>query len=136
MRDDRIETWGDLIDAFYEIPHTRFGRYRSDFVYRGLADQSWDLKTSLIRLGGSYQQVERPLLRSFRKYAQPGWLPTGNREGHSFPQRARPTTTQQAGSGRRLTPSVSRTRIDNLSERAPTSPMIAHPAADNLKPLQ
>jgi len=123
MRDDRIETWGDLIDAFYEIPHTRFGRYRSDFVYRGLADQSWDLKTSLIRLGGSYQQVERPLLRSFRKYA-------------SFPQRARPTTTQQAGSGRRLTPSVSRTRIDNLSERAPKSPMIAHPAADNLKPLQ
>jgi hypothetical protein len=78
MEDVRVQTWRELIDALYDIPQTRFGRYRSDFVYRGLADQSWPLRTSLIRLGGAYPAVERPLLRNFRKYAQPGWLPAGN----------------------------------------------------------
>jgi len=76
--DIRVTSWRELIDALYDIPKTDFGRHRSNYVYRGLADQSWGLKTSLIRLGGSYREVERPLLRSFRKYAQPGWLPPGN----------------------------------------------------------
>jgi hypothetical protein len=78
MEDVRVKNRRELIDALYDIPQTKFGRHRSNFVYRGLADQSWDLKTSLMRLGGSYPQVERPLLRSFRKYAQPGWLPAGS----------------------------------------------------------
>jgi hypothetical protein len=65
----------ELVRILYDIPKTRHGRYRSNFVYRGLADQSWGLETSLIRLGGEYERVEGPLLRSFRKYAEPGSLP-------------------------------------------------------------
>jgi hypothetical protein len=65
----------ELMEALYDIPTTKFQRYRSDFVYRGLADQSWGLETSLMRLGGDYAIVEGPLLRSFRKYAEPGSLP-------------------------------------------------------------
>jgi len=70
-----VESWTELLQALYDIPKTRHQRYRSDFVYRGVADHSWGLETSLKRLGGDYVNVERPLLRSFRKYAEPGSIP-------------------------------------------------------------
>jgi hypothetical protein len=38
-------------------------------VYRGLSNSQYDLKTSLIRLGGEYSTLEKHLLRNFRKYA-------------------------------------------------------------------
>lgn len=76
MDDIRVNSWNKLIETLYDIPKSFHGRYRSDFVYRGLADQSWELETSLIRLGGGYEKIERPMLRSFRKYAEPGTLPT------------------------------------------------------------
>jgi hypothetical protein len=75
MRDIRVESWSQLLDALYDIPPTELGRHRSTFVYRGVADQSWGLETSLRRLGKDYMNVERPLLRSFRKYAEPGSIP-------------------------------------------------------------
>jgi hypothetical protein len=75
MNDIRVEDWAALLKALYDIPKTSHQRHRSDFVYRGVADQSWGLETSLKRLGGEYIDVERPLLRSFRKYAEPGSIP-------------------------------------------------------------
>ena len=77
MNDITAKSWKQLVKALYDIPKTDHGRHRSNFVYRGLADESWDLKTSLIRLGGDYENLERPLLRSFKKYAEPGSLPPG-----------------------------------------------------------
>jgi hypothetical protein len=74
--DVTVKTWAELMDALYDIPRTEHNRFRSDFVYRGLASHSWDLKTSLIRLGGEYEKVERPLLRNFSKYANPGAIPS------------------------------------------------------------
>ncbi len=44
-------------------------RYRSPFIYRGLNHWQQDLATSLQRLGGPYDRLERHLLRNFRKYA-------------------------------------------------------------------
>ena len=76
MDDIIVNDYNDLIAVLYNIPKTRYGRHRSNLVYRGMADKSWDIKTSLIRLGGNYAKVERPLLRALRKYAQPGWLPS------------------------------------------------------------
>jgi hypothetical protein len=76
MPDIRIANWSELTDALYQIPTTPYGRHRSDFVYRGLADQRWGLETSLKRLGGNYVNVERPILRAFRKYAEPGSIPS------------------------------------------------------------
>jgi hypothetical protein len=75
MKDITVRSWMELMGILYDIPKTSHGRHRSNFVYRGLADKSWDLKTSLIRLGGNYGALERPLLRSFGKYAQPGQIP-------------------------------------------------------------
>ena len=75
MVDTRVSNWAELTQALYDIPKTSQQRHRSDFVYRGVADHAWGLQTSLMRLGGDYVNVERPLLRSFRKYAEPGSLP-------------------------------------------------------------
>lgn len=75
MSDVRVTSWAELSEALYDIPKTTHGRHRSDFVYRGVADASWGLVTSLKRLGGDYVNVEKPLLRSFRKYAEQGSIP-------------------------------------------------------------
>ncbi len=52
-------------DAFNE----RLGRVRSPFIYRGLSQFDYQLKTSLTRLGGPYERLEFHLLRNFKKYA-------------------------------------------------------------------
>src|SRR5437899_2689905 len=70
-----VKSWTELSWVLYDIPKSAYQRYRSDFVYRGLADHSWGLDTSLQRLGGDYVNVEGPMLRSFRKYAEPGSIP-------------------------------------------------------------
>jgi hypothetical protein len=78
MQEIAVQTWPELMEALYDIPKSSHGRHRSDFVYRGLAHKVWDLDTSLYRLGGDYQGIERPMLRSFRKYAEPGSIPSEN----------------------------------------------------------
>lgn len=75
MDDIRAESWMGLLQTIYDIPKTPYGRHRSNFVYRGLANVAWELETSLLRLGGDFVNVEKPLLRSFRKYAELGSLP-------------------------------------------------------------
>jgi hypothetical protein len=42
-----VSSWAELMNALYDIPRTVFQRYRSDFVYRGVADHSWGLETIL-----------------------------------------------------------------------------------------
>lgn len=44
-------------------------RFRSRFVFRGVEDSNFRLETSLMRLGGPYANLERHLLRNFRKYS-------------------------------------------------------------------
>jgi hypothetical protein len=75
MDDITVDSWIELVQALYDIPKTPHHRHRSDFVYRGVANESWGLETSLKRLGGDYVNVEKPLLRSFKKYAEPGSIP-------------------------------------------------------------
>ena len=45
------------------------GRFRSPFVFRGLADYNYPLTSSLIRVRGDYVGMEYHLLRNFRKYS-------------------------------------------------------------------
>lgn len=73
--DIRVSSYAELMDALYDIPVTHHGRFRSDFVYRGAADRAWGLDTSLKRMGRDFTQLERPLLRAFKKYAEPGSIP-------------------------------------------------------------
>lgn len=77
MNDIRVSNWTQLVDVLYDTPKTAHGRHRSNFVYRGLADQSWGLESSLVRFRGDSENLERPLLRSFQQYAEPGSLPQG-----------------------------------------------------------
>ncbi|NHC46153.1 FRG domain-containing protein [Motilibacter aurantiacus] len=94
MADVEVSSWVELIDALYDIPQTSLGRYRSSLLYRGVCDSSWSLETSLVRMGPHHRDVEEPLLRSFRKYAEPGslaadslWMTLSLAQHHGVPTR-------------------------------------------------
>jgi hypothetical protein len=39
-----VSSWAELMNALYDIPRNVVQRYRSEFVYRGVADLSWGSK--------------------------------------------------------------------------------------------
>ena len=70
MRETRAESWLHLQELiFAEGWNETLGRFRSNLVYRGEGRAANELTTSLQRLGGPYPDLERHLLRNFRKYA-------------------------------------------------------------------
>jgi hypothetical protein len=76
MDEIRAESWTHLHELlFADSWHEPLARHRSDFVFRGEATTRGRLATSLQRLGGDYADVERHLLRSFRKYADRASVP-------------------------------------------------------------
>ena len=77
MSDRIVSSWNELTDAVFEGSlNQRLQRYRSDLVFRGVADARWGLDTSLMRLGGIYPRLEGSIFRSFRKYAHRGTIDT------------------------------------------------------------
>jgi len=67
----RVSSWAELQEQlFADSWHPELRRFRSSFAFRGRNDAGEDLRTSLLRLGGSAASVEGHLLRNFRKYAQ------------------------------------------------------------------
>ncbi len=67
----KISSWSHLQEELFRGSwNDSIQRYRSPFVFRGLSDKEYHLETSLMRLGGNYWQLERHLLRNFRKYAR------------------------------------------------------------------
>jgi hypothetical protein len=70
MNECRIDNWSQLQDElFADSWNDDLGRYRSRFAFRGLSDASYPLQTTLSRLGGPDPELERHLLRNFKKYA-------------------------------------------------------------------
>lgn len=70
VREDVAESWVQLQELLFDdLWNDDLRRFRSDSVYRGEARATNDLTTSLQRLGGPYADLERHLLRNFRKYA-------------------------------------------------------------------
>ena len=66
----RVESWGELNEVLFDEPmHPDIGRYRSNYAFRGVADRNYDLKTTLMRLGGNYSRLEPHIIRGFQKYA-------------------------------------------------------------------
>ena len=62
-------TWAELVEELYaDSWDSELLRFRSPFAFRGTLGD-WDLDTSLMRLGGRVEVLERHLLRNFRKYA-------------------------------------------------------------------
>ena len=70
MKTIRVQSWNQLQDELFQDSwNPDLGRFRSRFAFRGLSDATYRLETTLIRLGGIYQDLERHLLRNFSKYA-------------------------------------------------------------------
>jgi hypothetical protein len=70
VQEIRLESWSDLQEQlFAESWKEELGLFRSDFAFRGCSNASADLQSSLSRLGGDAGELERHLLRNFRKYA-------------------------------------------------------------------
>ncbi len=71
MDEIRVRSWNELNEILYaDAWQERIGRFRSHYVFRGMSDAGYDLKTSLMRLGGGYDELELHLLRTFRRYAR------------------------------------------------------------------
>jgi hypothetical protein len=74
LNDVWVSSWNELNECLYEESwQQNLGRFRTHFAYRGMSDASYDLRTSLTRLGG--KRVEEAILRAFRKYARGTTLP-------------------------------------------------------------
>ncbi len=56
-------------ELFADSWDSDLGRFRSRYAFRGLSDSDYRLETTLMRLGGKYAELERHLLRNFKKYA-------------------------------------------------------------------
>lgn len=63
-------SWIDLQEIlFHDSYNPKIDRIRSPYIYRGLSNFNYSLKTSLNRLGGNYETLEFHLLRNFKKYS-------------------------------------------------------------------
>jgi hypothetical protein len=91
MQELTVSTWNELNDAlFADSWREELRRHRSNYAFRGVRASDHDLRSSLSRLGGRYESLERPLLRTFRRYARPeltpgdsvwNWLALGQHHG-------------------------------------------------------
>ncbi|MFB9864198.1 FRG domain-containing protein [Rufibacter immobilis] len=69
--DIHIATWEELQrELFRDSWDDKLNRYRSPYVFRGLWNKGYNLKTSLMRIGGDFPKLEPHLLRNFRKYSR------------------------------------------------------------------
>lgn len=72
-----ISSWEELENSlFKDFWNGSLKRYRSPYAFRGMSDREQKLETSLMRLGGPYGQLEKNLLRNFKKYAKQNVVPT------------------------------------------------------------
>jgi hypothetical protein len=91
MQVQEIASWREFDDAVAQASAegARYGRAHSSLVFRGLARSSYSNRHSLARLGDDYHELERHLIRNFRKYAhreRPGptlwdWLSLAQHHG-------------------------------------------------------
>jgi hypothetical protein len=70
MHETVVRSWNELQNALFEDAwNMELGRFRSRCAFRGLSDINYRLETTLMRLGGTFAELERHLLRNFKKYA-------------------------------------------------------------------
>jgi hypothetical protein len=91
----RVADWNELNERLYQKSWNEpLKRFRPSLAYRGLNNVAYELRTSLMRLGGRYSKREGDLLRNFRKYARrdaaPGeslWIWLAVAQHHGLPTR-------------------------------------------------
>lgn len=64
-----VESWEEFSELVFNKEPNDFGRYRSDFIFRGLSDWEYPLLTSLQRHCKHDLSLENNLIRNFKKYA-------------------------------------------------------------------
>ncbi len=70
LNEIRVNSWNELQDILFEHWYNeKLGRYRAPYAYRGLSDSRYELKTTLMRLGGPVMKLEPYLLINFRRYS-------------------------------------------------------------------
>ncbi|HET7145610.1 MAG TPA: FRG domain-containing protein [Gaiellaceae bacterium] len=75
MDERRATTWLELQELlFADAWNDRLGLFRSSYAYRGCSDARADLSSGLVRIGGD-PELERQLMRAFRKYATQDAVP-------------------------------------------------------------
>jgi hypothetical protein len=72
--DFRVESWCELCERLYENSwQEELMRFRSNFAFRGLSDQSYELENGFTRRCDGHAYLEYHLLRNFSKYAEVPW---------------------------------------------------------------
>ena len=75
MTEHRVDSWSELHQLLFEdMWNDELGLFRSRFAYRGNTDAAAPLLSGLVRLGGDVE-LERQLMRAFRKYARQDAVP-------------------------------------------------------------
>ena len=75
MQEHRAASWLELQELlFADTWNDRLGLFRSSFAYRGCSAADAPLTSGLLRLGGD-DELERQLMRAFRKYATQDAVP-------------------------------------------------------------
>lgn len=83
MADDKItkviSSWDDVQhELLRDSWDSHLRRYRTRYAFRGVSNATFDLRTSLNRLGNSNHDIEQHLIRNFRKYAHAEFERTSN----------------------------------------------------------
>ena len=65
-----VKSWSELHEVLFEDTYNKpIKRFRSTFAYRGVGNKKFKLKNSLTRLGKPYPNMEKNLIKQFKKYA-------------------------------------------------------------------
>lgn len=75
----RPESVSSILEVLLDLDRSdHHHHYRSDWIYRGMTNSEWEIRSSLDRLGPHASNVEKSLLRNFRRYAGAGSAVEGN----------------------------------------------------------
>jgi hypothetical protein len=70
LKEIKVSSWIELQEVlFKESWNPKIKRFRSSFAFRGLSENYEKIDTSLMKLGKNFPEMEKHLIRNFRKYA-------------------------------------------------------------------
>ncbi len=70
MIEKSVTSWSELNELLFEDTwNSKIRRFRSTFAYRGISNKDFKLLNSLSRLGTPYPNMEKNLIKQFKKYA-------------------------------------------------------------------
>lgn len=70
MTEQTISSWAEFNDVVFKNSWNEdIKRYRSNYLFRGLSHQNYDLTPSLNRICKSHFELEKSLIRNFKKYS-------------------------------------------------------------------